>query len=217
MKIYLEIDSFSSLDYYRIFKTRIKEESISQIIDGLVLTANFLFKNDIDRIRKIKQVVSNFKIPIMINPNTNRYYQFETKTGFIDNSIKDRFQSYYNLSSFRYSKSDTEIEKNVEKVINFQKTFFKIEKTIETGTLLDFLEDVDKTKIIKINHHLITPYLYSGENFPSSNLEDYIRFSSNFQKEDRKLFLFLYFDETMYSRIVDIISKWNDKFDAIIL
>ena len=78
MKIYLEIDSFSSLDYYRIFKTKISEESISQVIDGLILNADFLFKNEIDKIQKIKQIVSNFNIPIMLNPNTNAYYQFET-------------------------------------------------------------------------------------------------------------------------------------------
>lgn len=89
MKIYLEIDSFSSLDYYRIFKTKIREDSISQVIDGLILTSNFLFKNEIEKIQKIKQIVSNFNIPIILNPNTNSYYQFETNTGFIDNDVKE--------------------------------------------------------------------------------------------------------------------------------
>ena len=66
-----------------------------------------------------------------------------------------------------------------EKIINFQKDFFKIEETIEPGTLLDFLDEVDKTKVIKIDHHLITPYLHSGVNFSSNNLNDYMRLSSN--------------------------------------
>lgn len=217
MKIYLEIDSFSSLDYYRIFKTKTREDIISQTIDGLILTANFLFKNEISKIQKIKQIVSNFKIPIMINPNTNSYYQFETNTCFIDNDIKERFQKYYNLNSFIYSTTNDEILDNIERIINFQKDFFKIEETIESGTLLDFLDEVDRTKVIKIDHHLITPFLYSGINFSSNNLNEYIRLSSNFQNEDNQLFLFLYFDETMYSRIESIINNWSDYFSSIIL
>lgn len=217
MKIYLEIDSFSSLDYFRIFKTKISEDSISQVIDGLVLTANFLCKNETDKIQKIKQIVSNFKIPIMINPNTNNYYQFETNTSFIENDVKERFQKYYNLNSFIFSNTDNEIQDNIEKIINFQKDFFKIEETIEPGTLLDFLDEVDRTKVIKIDHHLITPYLHSGVNFSSNNLNDYIRLSSNIQLEGNQLFLFLYFDETMYSRIETIISNWSENFSSIIL
>ncbi len=217
MKIYLEIDSFSSLDYYRIFKTKIREDPISQVIDGLILTANFLFKNEIEKIQKIKQIVSNFNIPIMLNPNTNGYYQFETKMGFIDNDVKERFQKYYNLNSFIFSNTNNEIKDAIERILNFQKNFFKIEETIEPGTLLDFLDEVDKTKIIKIEHHLITPYLFTGFNFPSNNLNDYIRLSSNFQNEDNQLFLFLYFDETMYSRIESIINNWNNQFNSIIL
>lgn len=217
MKIYLEIDSFSSLDYYRIFKTKIREDSISQVIDGLILTANFLFKNEIEKIQKIKQIVSNFNIPIILNPNTNSYYQFETNTGFIDNDVKERFQKYYNLNSFIFSNTDNEIQNNIERIITFQKDFFKIEETIEPGTLLDFLDEADRTKVIKIDHHLITPYLFSGINFQSNNLNDYIRLSSNFQNEDNQLFLFLYFDETMYYRIETIITNWSDHFSSIIL
>lgn len=217
MKIYLEIDSFSSLDYYRIFRTKVKDEEKSQIIDGLILTANFLFKSDIEKIRKIKQVVSNFKMPIMINPHTNYYYQFETINGFLDNEIKNRFQNYYMANNFIYSNSDNEIKRNIEHILDFQKNFFEIEETIEGGTLLDFLDEVDKFKIIKIDHHLITPYLYIGANFPNNNLDDYIRICSKFQMDEKKLSLFLYFDETKYSKIETIINNWNDKFDSIIL
>lgn len=217
MNIYLEIDSFNSLDYFRIFRTKISNEPLSKLINGLILTANFLFKSNIEKIHKIKQIVSNFKLPIMVNPNTNYYYQFETQNAFIDNEVKNRYLEYYKLNSFIYSKKDDEIKKNIEKILNFQREFFKIEETIEKGTLLDFIDEIDKKRIIKIEHFLITPYLYLGKYFHSDNIEDYIRICSQFQNNQNNLKLILYFDEHKYSKIKTIISNWNDKFDSIIL
>ena len=218
MKFYLEIDSFSSLDYLRIFRKKIQEENLSDLINGLILKANFLFKNE-NKISQIKEIVSNFDLSIMINPDTYYYYRFEVPDGFIEKNHPkmELFQNFYDLNRYVYSTNEKEIKYNINKILDYQKNFFSREEVSFQSSILDFFKKEDISREININHYLITPYLFLNSNNDIENIDMYIKVCSEYPNSANRLRLLLYFNEKNYTKVQNIIQSHHNNFESIIL